>query len=379
MTTDAGHVLVACDKFKGSLTAHEVIECLEAGLRTGAPGVEVRSVIIADGGDGTLDAAEGAGFTPVPVQCTGPTGHPVETRYVRRGQEAVVEMADACGLVRLPNGERRPLGASSTGLGEVVAAALDAGVRDLVIGIGGSASTDGGAGMLTALGARFLDEDGVELPPGGGALTRLASVDLGGLHPAVAQTRITLACDVDNPLLGERGAAAIFGPQKGASPEDVAVLDAGLARLASLVEPLTGRRVADHPGAGAAGGVGWAALCVLGATMRPGIAIVLELAGFGEILADADLVITGEGSLDEQTLLGKTPAGVTWAATQASVPVVAVCGRSLLEPGKAHELGIRRVYALSDLEPDPSICMRDAAPLLERLAGILAREELGTS
>ena len=376
MTTDAGHVLVACDKFKGSLTAHEVIECLEAGLRTGAPGVEVRSVIIADGGDGTLDAAEGAGFTPVPVQCTGPTGHPVETRYVRRGQEAVVEMADACGLVRLPNGERRPLGASSTGLGEVVAAALDAGVRDLVIGIGGSASTDGGAGMLTALGARFLDEDGVELPPGGGALTRLASVDLGGLHPAVAQTRITLACDVDNPLLGERGAAAIFGPQKGASPEDVALLDAGLARLASLVEPLTGRRVADHPGAGAAGGVGWAALCVLGATMRPGIEIVLGLNDFEEMARGARLVVTGEGSLDLQTLLGKAPAGVARAARRAGVPIVAVCGRALLSEQEAREAGFARLYRLTDLEPDESQCMSRAADLLRTLAADVARAEL---
>lgn len=376
MTTDSGHVLVACDKFKGSLTAHEVIECLEAGLRDGAPGVEVRSVIIADGGDGTLDAAEVAGFNPEPVQCTGPTGHPVETRYVRRGEAAVVEMADACGLVRLPDGERRALGASSTGLGEVIAAALDAGVRDLVIGIGGSASTDGGAGMLTALGARFLDADGVELPPGGGALTRLASVDLDGLHPALAESRITVACDVDNPLLGERGAAAIFGPQKGANPQDVTLLDAGLARLAALVEPQTGRAAAELPGAGAAGGVGWAALSVLGATMRPGIEIVLGLNDFDAMARGARLVVTGEGSLDLQTLLGKAPAGVARAARRAGVPIVAVCGRALLSEEEAREAGFERLYRLTDLEPDESQCMAHAEELLRRLAADVARAEL---
>lgn len=377
MASDSGHVLIACDKFKGSLTAHEVIARLEEGLREGAPGVEVRSVVVADGGDGTLDAAESAGFTPEPVQCTGPTGEPVQTRYVRRGGEAVVEMADACGLGRLPGGERRPLEASSAGLGEVVAAALDAGIRDLVIGIGGSASTDGGAGMLTALGARFLDAQGVELPPGGGSLTRLASVDLAGLHPALTASRITVACDVDNPLLGEQGAAAIFGPQKGATPEDVDLLDAGLARLAELVEAETGRHVADQPGAGAAGGVGWAALCVLGATMRPGIEIVLDLNDFDALARGARLVVTGEGSLDLQTLLGKAPAGVARAARRAEVPIVAVCGRALLSEEDAKEAGFDRLYRLTDLEPDESRCMAEAGPLLTRLAAEVARTELG--
>lgn len=371
-----GHVLIACDKFKGSLTAHEVIEHLEAGLHEGAPGVEVRSVIIADGGDGTLDAAEVAGFEPVPITCSGPTGEPVHTRYVRRGDEAVVEMADACGLVRLPGGERRALDATSRGLGEVIAAALDAGVTRLVIGIGGSASTDGGAGMLSALGARFLDADGHELPPGGGALVDLASVDLSGLNPALARTAVTVACDVDNPLLGEHGAAAIFGPQKGASPEDVAHLDAGLARLSSLVAQATGKDVAGEPGAGAAGGVGWAALAILGAQMRPGIEIVLDLNEFDRIVDGARLVVTGEGSLDLQTLLGKAPAGVAQAARRAGVPIVAVCGRAMLDEAEAQEAGFERLYRLTDLEPDEQTCMRDAGPLLRRLAADVARAEL---
>lgn len=371
-----GHVLIACDKFKGSLTARQVIEQLEAGLSDGAPGVAVASVIVADGGDGTLDAAEAAGFAPAPLTCAGPTGEPVSTRYVHRGGRAVVEMADACGLMRLPGGLLRPLEASSRGLGQVVRAALDAGADDVVIGIGGSASTDGGAGMLAALGARFLDADGQELPDGGGALGRLDTVDLSGLHPRLAEVSLTVACDVDNPLLGPEGAPAIFGPQKGASPEQVATLDAGLARLAATVVAAGGRDVAHEPGAGAAGGVGWAALAVLGATMRPGIDLVLDLARFDELAARARLVVTGEGSLDRQTLLGKTPAGVARAARRAGVPIVAVCGRALLTDEEAHEAGFGAVYRLTDLEPDEQRCMREAGPLLRALAARLARAQL---
>lgn len=374
--TEQGHVLIACDKFKGSLTAGEVIEHLQAGLREGAPGIDVRSVIVADGGDGTLEAAEAAGFRPVELTCSGPTGDPVRTRYVRRGGEAVVEMADACGLVRLPDGKRQALASSSAGLGEVIAAALDAGVEELVIGIGGSASTDGGAGMLTALGARFLDAQGGELAPGGGALTDLASVDLSGLHPRLNDVAITVACDVDNPLLGEQGAAAIFGPQKGADRADVAHLDTGLERLSRVVAEATGRDVAHEPGAGAAGGVGWAALAVLGARMRPGIDIVLDLNRFDELVQGARLVVTGEGSVDLQTLLGKAPAGVAAAARRAGVPIVAVCGRALLSDEQAAQAGFERLYRLTDIEPDTSRCMQQAGPLLRRLAAGLARAEL---
>ncbi len=378
--TDGRHVLVACDKFKGSLTAREVIEHIDAGLRDVIGDLDVRSVIVADGGDGTLESALAAGFERRPVTCAGPTGEPVDTAYAVRGAgadgTALVEMADACGLIRLPDGRLDALGASSRGLGEVIAAALDEGYRRVVVGIGGSASTDGGAGMLAALGVRFLDADGADLPDGGGSLTRLASVDLTGLHPAVAQTEFTVACDVDNPLLGERGAAAIFAPQKGASPEDVAMLDGALMRLADLVTAQTGWPTTDAPGAGAAGGVGWAALEVLNATMRPGIDLVLELSRFAEAVAGASLVITGEGSLDLQTLLGKTPAGVARAANAAGVPVVAVCGRALLDDADVARTGLARVYRLTDLEPDPDVCMREAGPLLRRLSAQVATDWL---
>lgn len=372
----SGHVLVACDKFKGSLTAHQVIDAITAGLVDGAPGVPVRSVVVADGGDGTLDAAVAAGFERVPVTCAGPTGAPVGSGYAVRDGVAVVEMADACGLVRLPGGRLEPMTSSSRGLGEVIAAALDAGHRTLVLGIGGSASTDGGAGMLSALGARLTDANGRELAPGGGALAGLAAVDLSGLHPGLADADLTVACDVDNPLLGERGAAAIFGPQKGADPQQVTDLDRGLARLAALVAQQRGRDDSGLPGAGAAGGVGWAAAAVLGARMRPGIELVLELARFDALLAGARLVITGEGSLDRQTLLGKAPAGVARAATAAGVPVIAVCGRNALGRAEAAAAGLGEVYALSELEPDPATSMRDAAALLRRLAARVAERHL---
>lgn len=373
-------VLIACDKFKGTLTAREVIEHIGAGLRDVVPGLEVRSVIVADGGDGTLEAALAAGFERRPVTCAGPTGEPVHTAYAVSGPPAdgvaLVEMADACGLNRLPQGGLDALGASSRGLGQVIAAALDEGYRRVVVGVGGSASTDGGAGMLAALGARFLDADGVALPDGGGALTRLAAVDLSGLHPAVAHTSFTVACDVDNPLLGERGAAAIFGPQKGAGPEDVATLESALTGLSDAVGQGSRRPMADRPGAGAAGGVGWAALEVLRATMRPGIDLVLELCGFARAAEGVGLVITGEGSLDSQTLLGKTPAGIANAARTAGIPVVAVCGRALLDDAAVRRTGLARVYRLTDLEADPRVCMRDAGPLLRRLSARVAAQWL---
>lgn len=385
-------VLLAPDKFKGSLTAAQVAEAVAAGLRDVDPTVTVVSSPVADGGDGTLAAAVAAGYRPVPVTVPGPTGEPVDSGYaVRAGTHgepatAVVELADACGLDRLPGGRPDALGASSAGVGAVIRAALDAGVGHIVLGIGGSASTDGGAGMLTALGARLLDADGSEIPSGGAGLASLARVDLAGLHPAVADTDFVVACDVDNPLLGPNGAAAVYGPQKGAGPDDVRRLDAALAHWAAVLAAAQGTAAhgpgptahpqAATPGAGAAGGVGFAALAVLGAHLRPGIELVLDLTGFHDRLPGADLVVTGEGALDSQTLNGKAPAGVAAAAAHAGVPVVAVAGANLLDPDTLRQAGIRAAYALLDLEPDVAVCVRDAAPLLRRLAHRLATEQL---
>ena len=371
-------VVVAPDKFKGSLTAREVAERVAAGIAAVDPEADVVRVPVADGGDGTVDAALAAGYERIPRRATGPTGEPVDTAYAVRDDVAVVEMADVSGLRLLPPDRLAPLTATSYGTGEVVAAALDRGARHVVLGIGGSASTDGGAGMLEALGVRLYDAAGDPLPRGGGALADLHRVDLSGLHPAVAGARIVVACDVDNPLLGPHGAAAVYGPQKGARPDDVTALDAALAHWADLVDAATGRTgVRDRAGAGAAGGVGYAAMAVLGADLEPGIGLILDLVRFADHLPGASLVITGEGSLDEQTLHGKAPAGVASAAAKAGVPVVAVSGRLALDRAQLRAAGIEAAYALTDIEPDVRRCIADAGPLLEKLAQGLARERIG--
>ncbi len=332
-----GHVIVAPDKFKGTLTAPRVAAAVERGLRDVVPDLDVRRLPVADGGDGTVDAAVAAGFVRVGRWVTGPTGSPVPASFAVRGDTAVVEVAAASGLALLDR--PAPMTATSRGTGELLRSAYDLGCRRVVLGAGGSACTDGGKGMLEGLGDRDLRD--VEL---------------------------ILATDVDNPLLGPHGAAAVYGPQKGATPRQVEQLEARLREWADEVDPTC----ADHPGAGAAGGIGFAALAVLGATRRPGIDVVLELVGFADHLPGARLVITGEGSLDHQTAHGKAPAGVARAA--GGVPVVAVAGRCTADPA---ELGIDAVYALLDVEPDLARCLAAPEPLLRRLAGRIAADRLG--
>ncbi|MFE2261376.1 glycerate kinase [Streptomyces griseosporeus] len=371
-------VLVAADKFKGSLTAVEVARRVTAGLRLVVPDIEVEALPVADGGDGTVDAAVAAGFERREVRVAGPLGEEVTAAFALRGDTAVVEMAEASGLQRLPAGVFAPLTASTYGSGELLRAALDAGARTIVFGVGGSATTDGGAGMLAALGARLLDAHGEPVPPGGGGLAELASADLSGLDPRLAEVELVLASDVDNPLTGPKGAPAVYGPQKGASPDDVAALDAALAHYAKVLEEAAGPRAAEYaasPGAGAAGGIGYGAL-LLGARFRPGIEVMLDVLGFAPALERAQLVITGEGSLDEQTLHGKAPAGVAAAARAADKEVVAVCGRLALAPEVLGRAGIRRAYALTDLEPDVALCIAEAGPILERVAARIARDFL---
>ncbi|RXS77720.1 glycerate kinase [Streptomyces sp. TM32] len=379
-------MLIAADKFKGSLTAVEVAEHVTAGLRRALPGLDVAAVPVADGGDGTVAAALAAGFTRHEARVTGPTGTPVTATFALRegaspagGGTAVVEMAEASGLQHLPDGVFAPLTASTYGTGELLRAALDAGATSIVFGVGGSATTDGGAGMLAALGARLLDADGEPVAPGGGPLRELATVDLSGLDPRLATTRIVLASDVDNPLTGPKGAPAVYGPQKGANEADVATLDAALAHFAEVLAQAVGPRAAElalAPGAGAAGGIGYGALVALDAVFRPGIEVMLDVLGFAPALARATFVITGEGSLDAQTLHGKAPAGVAAAARAAGLEVAAVCGRLQLTPEALRAAGIRRAYALTDLEPDPARCMAEAGPLLERAAERLAHDFL---
>nr|WP_030856422.1 glycerate kinase [Streptomyces sp. NRRL S-37] len=371
-------MLVAADKFKGSLTAVEVAERVTAGLRRVVPDLVAEALPVADGGDGTVAAAVAAGFERREVRVAGPLGDEVTAAYALRGDTAVVEMAEASGLQRLPAGVFAPLTASTYGSGELLRAALDAGARTIVFGVGGSATTDGGAGMLSALGARFVTADGEPVAPGGGGLAGLASADLSGLDPRLGEVELVLASDVDNPLTGPKGAPAVYGPQKGASPEDVETLDTALAHFAKVLEGAVGAKAAEFaaaPGAGAAGGIGYGAL-LLGAAFRPGIEVMLDVLGFAPALERADLVITGEGSLDEQTLHGKAPAGVAAAARAADKEVVAVCGRLALPPEVLGRAGIRRAYALTDLEPDVTVCIADAGPILERTAERIARDFL---
>jgi glycerate kinase len=372
-------VVVAPDKFKGSLAAAEVADRVVAGLVGGGFAGEILTLPVADGGDGTVAAAVSAGFRRIELGVRGPVGKNVTASYALRDGTAVIEAAQACGLSLLPAGALAPLTATSRGVGELILTACRMGAKRVVLGVGGVATTDGGAGLVQALGARLTDAKGRELPPGGAALARLATFDLARLRD-LSGVEFLLASDVDNPLLGPSGAAEVYAPQKGASPAEVELLEAGLRRWADVTETAVGGSlpVRDAPGAGAAGGIGFAALLFLGARMRPGIELLLELASFGSRLDGARLVITGEGSLDAQTLHGKAPVGVARAAAahDPAIPVVAVAGRCTLSADQLRAAGIDRAYALSDIEPDLERCIADAGALVERLAERIAADWL---
>lgn len=372
----ASRVVLAPDKFKGSLTAAEVGDALAAGMLDVLPGLDVTKLPVADGGDGTVAAALSAGFEEIIVDAVGPTGEPVQAAYALHGNRAVVELAAVVGLSMLPGGRLDPLTSSTYGLGLVIADAIRRGAQTIVLGLGGSASTDGGAGMAQALGARLLDADGHDLSHGGGALQGLARLDLRALRETLGSSSIMVASDVDNPLLGADGAAAVFGPQKGADTHQVEALERGVRRWSELVSRATGRNEADRPGAGAAGGAGFAALALLNAKIRPGIELILELVDFDRRIVGADLVVTGEGSLDDQSLAGKAPVGVARAAARSGVPVVAVAGRLQLSPQQLRQAGIEAAYALTDLEPDLNQCIANASPLLRQLGAHVAKEWL---
>jgi glycerate kinase len=312
-------ILIAPDSFKGSLTSVEVARALADGWRRARPGDEILLCPLADGGEGTLAAIEAAsGWVWQEATVHDPLGRPITARWLRSddGTRAVVEMAEGSGLSRLAPVERDAVAASSIGTGELVCAALDAGVRHITLGIGGSATTDGGAGLLAGLGAD-IDRDA-------------AHADLSGLDPRLGGVTFQVACDVSNPLLGPSGAAAVYGPQKGADPEQVADLDARLAHYADALESAVGRRERDTPGAGAAGGVGFALLAIqdrfAAFALRPGVELLMEATDFGARLAKAHLVLTGEGRIDAQTGFGKTALGVARQAQAAGVPCIAVGG-----------------------------------------------------
>lgn len=324
-------VLVAPDSFKGSLTSVQVARALERGWSAGRSTDTVELSPLADGGEGTLDAiAAAGGWLELPAMSRDPLGEPLDGRFLRRGDLAVVELATASGLSRVTPESRDAMKASTFGTGLILAAAIGLGVRDVVLGVGGSATTDGGSGLLHALGARFLDAQGRDLPLGGGALDRLARVDLSGLSPVLAEVALTIASDVTNPLLGELGAAATYGPQKGADARQVALLDRDLAHYADALEAAAGRPVRDVPGSGAAGGTTAGLLAIADRfasfEIRQGVEVVMELTRFDDRLAASDLVLTGEGRVDRQTAFGKTALGVARRAADAGRPCICFGG-----------------------------------------------------
>lgn len=342
-------IIIAPDSFKESVSASRCAQAIKAGFVSIFPQAECVCLPIADGGEGTVEAmVEATDGKMVMLPVMGPMGDFVGAFYGLSGdgQTAFIEMAAASGLMLVPAGERNPLRATSYGTGELIRHALDAGVRHIILGIGGSATVDGGMGMAHALGARFLDERGESVGLGGGALQRLVKIDLSDLDPRLHDCRIEVACDVDNPLLGERGAAAVFGPQKGACIEMVAVLERGLQNYARVMLAATGQDVAAMVGGGAAGGMGAAARVFLNATLKSGIDIVLEAVHLEEALRDADLVITGEGRMDSQTVGGKAPIGVARIAKKYAIPVIGIAG--VLGDGveAVHQHGIDAVFSI---------------------------------
>ncbi|MDQ3870937.1 MAG: glycerate kinase [Chloroflexota bacterium] len=371
-------VLAAPDSFKGSLSSLAVAEALAHGWRRARPADEVRLAPLADGGEGTLEAVAAAGdWMFLPALARDPLGRPLSARFLRHGDRGLVELAEASGLSRLAPGERDPLAASTFGTGLLLAAAIGLGVRSLVLGLGGSATTDGGSGLLAALGARFLDGNGRDLPPGGGALATLACVDLSGLSPVLGEVHLTVASDVTNPLLGELGAAATYGPQKGADETQVALLDAALTHYADLLEEASGRRVRDVPGSGAAGGTTAGLLAIADRfgsfEIRPGVEVVMELTGFQQALATSDLVLTGEGRIDAQTAHGKTALGVARRAAAAGRPVIAF-GGGVTADG-IHALGPLGVVVVPVSEGPASVeeAMAARSAPVERAAERVAR------
>ena len=364
-------VVVAPDKFKGSLDASGVASALAAGFRDVLPGAACTLVPMADGGDGTVDAFIAGGATPRRVRVSGPLGEPVDAVYARDGQTAIVEMAAASGLALL--GDRLDARRATTrGTGELLRDALDGGATRIVLGIGGSATTDGGAGALAALGVRFLDASGTALDPAPAALANVAHVDLSGLDRRVRDVDLAIACDVDNTLLGPQGAAAIYGPQKGASPGDGAFLDGVLTRLADALAAAAGRDLRGVPGSGAAGGLGWALATACGARLERGVALVAEIRGLAQALAGADLCLTGEGRIDGQTLRGKVVDGVAALARTANVPVIAFGGS--VDVSVERELRARGVRCMPVLAAPATLedAMRDAGDNLRAAAARVA-------
>lgn len=341
--------VLAPDSFKESLTAKEVADAMEIGIKKVFPDAECIKVPMADGGEGTVQSlVDGTNGKMYEVSVTGPLGESVNARYGILGdnETAVIEMAEASGIHYVEKEKRNPLITTTFGTGEVIKAALDKGVKKVIIGIGGSATNDGGAGMIQALGGRLLDQYGNDLPFGGGALNKLSKIDLTNFDKRINDIKIEVACDVNNPLTGEEGASAIFGPQKGATEEMINTLDSNLSHYAKIVKDQLGKDMASKNGAGAAGGLGFALISFCNGELKPGIEIVIKYSNLDTKIQGASYVLTGEGSIDEQTKFGKTPYGVAQIAKKYKIPVIAVAGNIGKGVEELYDLGFNSILSI---------------------------------
>lgn len=362
--------VLAPDSFKGSLTAAEAAEAMKNGILNAAPDTVVETVPMADGGEGTTDnLVDVFGGRKEYLDVMGPTGRHVTAKYgIINDNVCVVEVAESSGLTLVDPGERDPLKATTYGLGELIKDALDKGCRTFIVGLGGSATNDGGAGMAAALGYRFLDKDGNDIPYGGGSLDRLCHITAEGADHRIFESDFMIACDVKNPLCGENGASCVFGPQKGADDTDVRVLDDNLRHLADIVKEYLGKDIADIPGAGAAGGLGGGAVAFLNGRLKNGLDIIAEISGLEEKMRDADIVFTGEGKCDSQTLGGKTPFGVSKIACRNNVPVMIIAGTvgDGIEP--MYKMGVKGIYGIKKTGMSMEYAQANAKNLVEQTA-----------
>jgi glycerate kinase len=352
-------IVIAPDSFKGSASSQEIAQWIESGIHAVIPDCETVKISIGDGGEGSLAAVLSAGFTSHRCEVLGPHGNPVKAEFGIKDQTAFIEMAQASGLSQLRDGEKIPLHATSFGTGQLIRAALDQGVQHIILAVGGSATTDAGAGALQALGAQLLDASGDEIPWGGAALNDCVAINTTSLDPRLATVSFTLACDVTNPLLGPLGAARTFAPQKGATADEVELLEKSLAQFASLV----GGDSATRSGAGAAGGFGFMAYTFLRAEMKSGIDLILDLVDFDSHLRGTDYVITGEGRFDSQSMHGKAPWGILKRAEKFSIPTILLCGDADNERSSHY----KEVFTLTSLEPNVDYCIQNPAPLVTQL------------
>lgn len=368
-------IIIAPDSYKESLTAMEVATAIEAGFRQIMPDAQYIKVPMADGGEGTVQSlVDASGGVIIEHVATGPLGDEVNGFFglMGNGKTAIIEMAAASGLHLVPPTMRNPMLTTSYGTGELILAALDKGVERIIIGIGGSATNDGGIGMAQALGARLLDENNKQIGYGGGALTRLANIDLSEIDPRLAKVKLEVACDVDNPLCGLKGASHVFGPQKGATPEMVEQLDRNLDHYAYIIKRDVGLDVKDISGAGAAGGMGAALLGLFKAKLRPGIEIVMDAVNLESIIKDADLVITGEGRIDSQTVHGKTPIGIARVAKRFNKAVIGIAGCLSPDCHVVHEHGIDAVFSVVPRSVSLAQALKEAAINVELTARNIA-------